>query len=379
MKFFHLSDLHLGKRLHECSLLEDQKHILQQVLTLAQQHQPAAVIIAGDLYDKPVPPAEAVHLCDEFLTRLSAMGCTVLLTSGNHDSAERVAFGAQLLQKGGVYISPPYDQQPVSVTLQDEQGEVDFWLLPFLKPAPVRHVWAEQGTAEDYESYNSAVRFAVNQLPRRAGVRSVLAAHQFVTGASRCDSEEVSVGGVDNVEVSAFAGFDYVALGHIHSPQSVGRPTVRYCGSPLAYSFSEAGQQKSVTMVELTAEETIVHTLPLAPLRAVRRLRGSFLQLTDPALAAEDYLYITLTDEDEVPQALGRLRGVYPNLLCLDYDNRRTRAVQQVAAAELAAPKTPLQHFMDLYEQQNNQPMTARQAEFCAGLIESIWEKEAGQ
>ena len=154
---------------------------------------------------------------------------------------------------------------------------------------------------------------------------------------------------------------------------------MRYCGSPLAYSFSEAGQQKSVTMVELTAEETIVHTLPLAPLRAVRRLRGSFLQLTDPALAAEDYLYITLTDEDEVPQALGRLRGVYPNLLCLDYDNRRTRAVQQVAAAELAAPKTPLQHFMDLYEQQNNQPMTARQAEFCAGLIESIWEKEAGQ
>lgn len=472
MKFLHLSDLHLGKRLHECPLLEDQAYILDEILHIARAQRPDAVIIAGDVYDKPVPPAEAVQLCDRFLTGLAALGCTVLLTSGNHDSAERVGFGAQLLQKGGVYVSPPYGADIRPVTLRDEAGEVDFWLLPFLKPALVRHVWghgaapggqsaAEAPEAESgrpaaaepegtdpsrpecalpaadafapanrscaaaparpgapdgsgsfaaapeaggaipslpetktsgpaaqaaalppagFSTYDAAVRYAVARLPRRPGVRCVLAAHQFVTGASRCDSEEVSVGGVDNVEVSAFDGFDYVALGHIHSPQSVGRPTVRYCGSPLKYSFSEAAQQKSVTLVQLGPDgQAEITALPLTPRREVRRLRGSYLALTDPAnyrgTAVEDYLYITLTDEDEVPEAVGRLRSVYPNLLWLDYDNRRTRDRQQVTGAERPEERTPLEHFAALYQLQNNRPMSGEQAEFCQKLIGEIWEQ----
>lgn len=496
MKFLHLSDLHLGKRLHECPLLEDQAHILDEILRIAEKQRPDAVIIAGDVYDKPVPPAEAVQLFDRFLTGLAALGCTVLLTSGNHDSAERVAFGAQLLQKGGVYISPPYSAAIRPVTLRDADGEVDFWLLPFLKPSTVRHVWggnalpdtempdgkkpapadanpqaaapgaaqaektacrggqapsranalpdgrlcsaaaagaaaalqadgtgnagagvlpegfgpqkaalfppdlsagalplAEKGNVPEtaavgtgeppvspFSSYDTAVRYAVARLPRRPGVRCVLAAHQFVTGAARCDSEEVSVGGVDNVDVSAFEGFDYVALGHIHSPQSVGRPTVRYCGAPLKYSFSEAEQQKSVTLVQLgPGGQAAVTALPLKPLREVRRLRGSYLALTDPAnyrgTATEDYLQITLTDEEEVPEAVGRLRSVYPNLLRLEYDNRRTRGSQRVNGAETIEKKTPLEHFAALYQLQNNQPMSGEQAAFCQKLIQEIWEQ----
>lgn len=427
MKLIHLSDLHLGKRLHECPLLEDQAYILTQILRIAEAERPDAVLIAGDVYDKPVPPAEAVRLCDGFLTDLAALGCTVLLTSGNHDSAERVGFGAQLLQKSGVYVSPPYDAGVRPVTLRDEAGEVDFWLLPFLKPALVRHAWAggetagagesaapaapcagaeaaqgakmapegesaawaEQAAARgepaapaapDLSSYDAAVRYAVAKLPLRPGVRCVLVAHQFVTGAARCDSEEVTVGGVDNVDAAAFDAFNYVALGHIHSAQSVGRPAVRYCGTPLKYSFSEAGQQKSVTLVTLGADGVpVITTRPLVPKREVREVRGSYLELTDPAVyrgtAVEDYLHITLTDEEEIPEAMGRLRSVYPNLLRLDYDNRRTREKRQVDGAARPEQKTPLELFKELYELQNNQPMTAQQADFCETLIRQVWEE----
>lgn len=424
MKLMHLSDLHLGKRLHECPLLEDQAYILAQILRIAEAERPDAVLIAGDVYDKPVPPAEAVRLCDGFLTDLAALGCTVLLTSGNHDSAERVGFGAQLLQKSGVYVSPPYDAGVRPVTLRDEAGEVDFWMLPFLKPALVRHAWAggetagagesvapaapcagaeaaqgakmapegesaawaEQAAARgepaapDLSSYDAAVRYAVAKLPLRPGVRCVLVAHQFVTGAARCDSEEVTVGGVDNVDAAAFDAFNYVALGHIHSAQSVGRPAVRYCGTPLKYSFSEAGQQKSVTLVTLGADGVpVITTRPLVPKREVREVRGSYLELTDPAVyrgtAVEDYLHITLTDEEEIPEAMGRLRSVYPNLLRLDYDNRRTREKRQVDGAARPEQKTPLELFKELYELQNNQPMTAQQADFCETLIRQVWEE----
>ena len=463
MKLMHLSDLHLGKRLHECPLLEDQAYILAQILRIAEAERPDAVLIAGDVYDKPVPPAEAVRLCDGFLTDLAALGCTVLLTSGNHDSAERVGFGAQLLQKSGVYVSPPYDAGVRPVTLRDEAGEVDFWLLPFLKPALVRHAWAggetagagestesaapragaepagsakmpparepaacaeeaaargepagpaapsagaeaaqgatttpaEESAAEkppaptvgqsaaaapDLSSYDAAVRYAVARLPLRPGVRCVLVAHQFVTGAARCDSEEVTVGGVDNVDAAAFDAFNYVALGHIHSAQSVGRPAVRYCGTPLKYSFSEAGQQKSVTLVTLGADGVpVITTRPLVPKREVREVRGGYLELTDPAVyrgtAEEDYLHITLTHQEEIPEAMGRLRSVYPNLLRLDYDNRRTREKRQVDGAARPEQKTPLELFKELYELQNNQPMTDLQADFCETLIRQVWEE----
>ena len=377
MRFLHLSDLHLGKRVCEFSMLDDQRYILEQVLSLLDARPVDGVLLAGDLYDKPVPPAEAVRLLDWFLTELAARGLPVFAVSGNHDSADRIAFGAQLLAGSRVYVSPVFAAPPAPITLTDEYGPVDVWLLPFLKPAAVRHVFPD----EKIESYNDAIGCVLNACAPDPARRNVLVAHQFVAGAAVCESEEPSVGGLDSVDVSLFEGFDYVALGHLHSPQKVGRDTARYCGTPLKYSFSEAGQQKSVTFVELGPKGSVsITTEPLTPLHDLRELRGSYMELTDrrayEGTATDDYLHITLTDEQDIPDALARLRVLYPNLMRLDYDNRRTREQQTVEGPDRAEQQTPLEHFAAFYQLQNNQPLSEEQAAFCQQLMESIWKGE---
>ena len=247
MKIIHLSDLHLGKRVHEFSMLDDQRYILKQILEHVAEEHPDVVILAGDIYDKPVPPAEAVQLFDQFLCGFAEQGVEVMIISGNHDSAERIAFGGKLMEHSGVHVSPVYDGDVKPVELEDAYGIVQFFLLPFIKPIHVRRCYAE----EEIESYTDAMRTAISHMERNADARQVLVTHQFVTGAERSDSEEISVGGTDNVDVTVFDGFDYVALGHIHRPQRIMRDTVRYCGTPLKYSFSEAGHEKSLTVVEL--------------------------------------------------------------------------------------------------------------------------------
>ena len=334
------------------------------------------VLLAGDLYDKPVPPAEAVRLLDWFLTQLAARRLPVFAISGNHDSADRIAFGSALLESSKVYVSPVFSGAPQPIPLQDAHGTVDVYLLPFLKPAMVRHVWPD----EPMESYNDALACVLRHCELDPAHRSVLVAHQFVAGAACCESEEVSVGGVDSVDASLFDGFDYVALGHLHSPQKVGRDAVRYCGTPLKYSFSEAVQHKSATFVELgTKGEVTITTAPLTPKHDLREVRGSYMELTDrrnyAGTAVEDYLHITLTDEQDVPDALARLRVVYPNLMRLDYDNLRTREDREVTAPERTENITPLEHFAAFYELQNNQPLTDEQAAFCQQLIEDIWKE----
>lgn len=376
MRFLHLSDLHLGKRVCEFSMLDDQRYILEQILALLDTYPVDAVLLAGDLYDKPVPPAEAVRLLDWFLTALSARQLPVFAISGNHDSAERVAFGSHLLAGSRVYVSPVFEGAPAPITLTDEYGPVDVYLLPFLKPAMVRHVWPE----EPIESYNDALGCVLRRCAPDPARRSVLVAHQFVAGAAACESEEPSVGGLDCVDAALFDGFDYVALGHLHSPQKVGRDTVRYCGTPLKYSFSEAHQHKSVSLVELKAKgDVAITTLPLTPEHDLRELRGSYMELTDrrsyAGTAADDYLHITLTDEQDVPDAMARLRVIYPNLMRLDYDNLRTRENQEITAPERTESITPLEHFAAFYQLQNNQPLTAEQAAFCQQLIEEIWKE----
>lgn len=378
MRFAHLSDLHLGKRVHEFSMLEDQQYILEQILALLDRSAVDAVILAGDLYDKPVPPAEAVRMLDWFLTELSGRGLPVFAVSGNHDSADRIAFGAQLLAGSRVYLSPVFSGVPAPITLEDRFGPLDVYLLPFLKPAMVRHVWPE----DPIESYNDAMTAVLRRCPPDPARRSLLVAHQFVAGAAACESEEPSVGGVDRVDAALFDGFDYVALGHLHSPQKVGRETMRYCGTPLKYSFSEAGQQKSVTLVEFGPKGTVgLSTAPLTPRRELRELRGTYLELTDrrsyAGTSTEDYLHITLTDEQDVPEALARLRVIYPNLMRLDYDNRRTREQRTVDSPTLTAQAsaTPLERFSAFYELQNNQPLTPEQVRFCQDLIEQIWKE----
>ena len=375
MKLIHLSDLHIGKRVNEISMIDDQKYILEQILAIVEEEDPAAVLIAGDVYDKTVPSAEAVSLFDEFLFRLAQNRRQVLIISGNHDSPERLAFGGRLMEHQGIHISPVYGGKLEPVTLTDSFGPVRFWLLPFLKPAHVKRFYPEA----EIESYTDSVRVAVENMALDPQERNVLLAHQFVTGASTCESEEISVGGSDNVDASVFDDFDYVALGHLHGPQNVGSNRIRYCGTPLKYSFSEETHHKSVTVVELGQKGERNLTLrPLVPQRDLRQLRGTFAQLTDSAFyrdtQVEDYLHILLTDEEDVPEALGRLRLIYPNIMKLSYDNTRTRADQAIPDTVQLQRRSPLDLFRELYELQNNQPMSQAQEDFARGLIESIWE-----
>lgn len=376
MKLIHLSDLHLGKRVNEISMLEDQEHILTQIIQIIDGEQPDAVLIAGDVYDKSVPSAEAVTLFDDFLCRLAKRRLPVLIISGNHDSPERLAFGGRLMERAGVYLSPVYSGSVSPVTLSDEHGEVCFWLLPFLKPSHVRRFFPD----ETVESYTDAVRTAIRHMAIDTAARNVLLTHQFVTGAQTCESEELSVGGSDNVDASMFDCFDYVALGHLHGPQNiVGSNRIRYCGTPLKYSFSEANHYKSVTVVELGVKgELQVHTIPLTPRHNLREISGTFDELTGrayySATVTDDYLHIILTDEEDVPEALGRLRVIYPNIMRLSYDNTRTRSSQVIGSAVQVKSRSPLDLFEELYQLQNNQPMSEVQRTFTQELIESIQE-----
>ena len=374
MKFIHLSDLHLGKRVNEFSMLEDQAYILGEILKAVRRLEPDAVLIAGDIYDKSVPSAEAVRLFDEFLSSLYAIQPKkpeLFILSGNHDSAERIAFGSALMREGGVHLSPVYDGVVEPITLTDQYGPVNIYMLPFVKPVHVRRYYPDEGI----ESYNDAIRVAVEQMHVDPARRNLLMTHQFVTGSQRCDSEELSVGGTDNVDASNFAGFDYVALGHIHGPQNAAGPCVRYCGSPLKYSFSEANHKKSLTVVDFGPKgEVSVTTEPLVPLRDMRELRGTFEELS--ALPrTEDYIHITLTDEEDVPNVMAKLRIPFPNLMKLDYDNRRTRRTNRVEGITEDRQQDPFTVFSVFYETMNNQPMTAEQEALIRGLIEEIWEE----
>ena len=379
MRLIHLSDLHIGKRVNEVSMLEDQEYVLRQILQIIDTEKADAVLIAGDVYDKSIPPAEAVTLFDDFLCRLAKRDLPVFIISGNHDSPERLAFGNRLLEHSGIHISPVYSGKIEPVTLTDEYGTVNFWLLPFVKPVHVKRFYPDEGI----ESYTDAIRTAIQHMALDKSARNVLLTHQFVTGAATCESEEVSVGGTDNVDAEVFEDFDYVALGHIHRPQNMGSPRLRYCGSPLKYSFSEAGHQKSVTVVELGAKGDLqVRTVPLSPRRDLTQLRGSYMELTARDYYTngdfqQNYLHITLTDEQDVPDAMGRLRSIYPYLMLLDYDNARTRTSAVIDSVEDLHRKSPLDLLEELYQLQNNQPMSQMQRTYARELIERIWEGEA--
>lgn len=376
MKFLHLADPHLGKRVNGFSMLEDQAHILRQILAILDDEQPDGVLIAGDVYDKSVPSVEAVELLDDFLTELRARGVPVLLISGNHDSPERLAFGGRVMDSCGIHISPVYDGALAPVTLQDAFGPVHIWLLPFVKPAHVRRWFPDA----DIESYTDAMAEAVAHMDIDTAARNVLVTHQFVTGGTRSGSEELSVGGTDNVDSGVFAPFDYVALGHLHGAQHIGRETIRYAGSPLKYSFSEARQHKSVTVVTLGEKGDVqVRTVALTPLRELREIRGSYDELTarsfyEHTTYRSDYLHLILTDEQDVFDAMSRLRTIYPYLMTLDYDNARTRAAGGMSVPAETERRTPLELFEALYQRQNHQPMSEVQREYIAQLMEQIME-----
>ena len=377
MRFLHLSDLHLGKRVNEFSMLEDQAYILKEILNIIDEQKVEAVLIAGDVYDKVIPSAEAVRLLDDFLTRIAARELPVFLISGNHDSAERVAFGSRLMSSRQIYLSPVFESDVEPITISDRYGEINIYMLPFVKPSLVKRVYPE----EEIITYQDAVNAAVQHMQIDTDKRNILLAHQFVTGAARCDSEELSVGGLDDVDASIFDGFDYVALGHLHGPQKIGKETVRYSGTPLKYSFSEANQKKAAVIVDVEEKGKInIQQIPLAPKHDMREIRGTYMEVTAldfyKDMKTDDYLHITLTDEEDIPDAIGKLRTIYPNIMKLSYDNLRTRAAVTVRGTAEVEEKSPMELLKEFYELQNNQPMTDEQEEIARGMMEEIWEDE---
>lgn len=377
MKLIHLSDLHLGKRVNEFSMIDDQRYILTEILNIIDEEKPDAVIIAGDIYDRSVPSTDAVELFDDFIVSLSERNLKTFIISGNHDSAERIAFGSRIMDISGIHLSPVYNGNIKPIALNDDHGVVNIYMLPFIKPSHVRRYFEDAAI----ESYTDAVRTAISQMNIDRNVRNILVTHQFVTGAKTSDSEEISVGGSDNVDASVFEPFDYVALGHIHAPQKISRDTIRYCGTPLKYSFSEEKHVKSATIVDMKEKGLVeLHTVPLIPKHDMRTIKGTYDKVTSRDFYKDtdtnDYIRVILTDEDDIFDAIGKLRIIYPNIMALEYDNKRTKHNTKITGTQSVESKSPLDLFDEFYEKQNNQPMSDDQREFMRDLIEKIWEGE---
>lgn len=377
MKIIHLADLHIGKRVNEFSMIDDQKYILNQILEIIDKEKPDAVIIAGDVYDKQVPSIEAVELLDSFISDISKRKTTTFIISGNHDSAERLAFGSSLMAMGKIYISPVYNGKISKYTLKDDFGSANFYLLPFVKPSHVKRFFPD----EKIESYTDAIKVVVDNLKLDTSEINILIAHQFVTGASRTESEEISVGGLDNVDASVFEDFDYVALGHIHRPQKIGTERIRYCGTPLKYSFSEVNDAKSVSIIEINSKEDFnLRTIPLIPKRDMRKIRGTYEELTTKTsyenTNTDDYIHVTLTDEFNVADAIQKLRVIYKNIMKLEYDNMRTRESRKINLDDMVIEnKNPLEIFSEFYKLQNNKEMNDEQKEIIKKIMEEVWEE----
>ncbi len=371
MKFIHIADLHIGKRVNEFSMIEDQSYILNEILRVTAESGAEAVIIAGDIYDKAVPTLDAVQLFDRFLTRLMQMDVYVFAVSGNHDAAERIAFGSSIMKNSKVFMSPVFNGDVEPVKVNDKYGEINIYMLPFIKPLHVRTAYPDC----DIHSYDDAVKLAVEKMNVDYTQRNILVAHQFVTGAQRCESEEISIGGLDDIEYVTFVNFDYAALGHIHGPQRVGADHIRYSGTPLKYSFSEINHKKTLTIVELEEKGKItISQVGLVPLHNMREIKGSYMEITAKqnyeGTDTNDYMHITLTDEEDIPDAIGKLRTIYPNIMCLDYDNTRTRNYRVVDSADVTNEKSPVDLFADLYELQNNQPLSDEQRSILIEVVE---------
>lgn len=376
MKIMHLSDLHLGKRVNEFSMLEDQIYILNEIINIIDEQKPKVIILAGDIYDKPIPPADAVELFDDFLYKLSKRNLYVFIISGNHDSAERIAFGSRLFDKSGIYLSPVYKGKISPICIDDKYGKINFYMLPFIKPVHVRRFFPD---AEVY-TYTDALSTVISDMHIDTAQKNILITHQFVTGSSRTESEDISVGGSDNVDADIFKGFDYVALGHIHRSQCCDSEYIRYCGTPLKYSFSESKDIKSITMLDIKEKGNIkLDFIPLTPLRDMVEIKGSYNELMlksfyENTSLTDDYVHITLTDEEDIPDVITKLRVVYKNIMKLDYDNQRTKKSSEINLINDMDSKSPLELFDTFYELQNGKHLSDTQRVFLKNIIEEIWE-----
>ena len=370
MRFLHLADLHIGKRVNGFSMIEDQKFVFEQVYNVIENEKIDGIIMAGDIYDKSVPSAEAVKLFDEMLTRLVSINLPIFVISGNHDSAERIGFGSDILSAAKVYMSRVYNGNLQKIELEDDYGKINVYLLPFIKPATVKNIYKEA----EIKDYDDALEYVLSQEKIDETKRNVIVSHQFVTGAMRSESEEVSVGGLDNVSVENYEAFDYVALGHIHRAQQMGRESARYAGTLLKYSFSEEKHNKSMTIVDLKEKGNIeMKEMPVKPLHDLKTIKGKFSKITSEEfykeLKKEDYYRAVLTDEDDILNAIGKLKSIYPNLMSMEYDNTRTRSYSVVDNVETGETKSPLDYFEEFFEKQNGRKMSEKQRNYLLEIL----------
>ena len=376
MRFLHLADLHIGKRVNGFSMIEDQKFVFEQVYNVIENEKIDGIIMAGDIYDKPVPSAEAVKLFDEMLTRLVSINLPIFVISGNHDSAERIGFGSDILSAAKVYMSRVYNGNLQKIELEDDYGKINVYLLPFIKPATVKNIYKEA----EIKDYDDALEYVLSQEKIDETKRNVIVSHQFVTGAMRSESEEVSVGGLDNVSVENYEAFDYVALGHIHRAQQMGRESARYAGTLLKYSFSEEKHNKSMTIVDLKEKGNIeIKEIPVKPLHDLKTIKGKFSKITSEEfykeLKKEDYYRAVLTDEDDILNAIGKLKSIYPNLMSMEYDNTRTRSYSVVDNVETGETKSPLDYFEEFFEKQNGRKMSEKQRNYLLEILGEVREE----
>lgn len=376
MKLIHLSDLHLGKKVNEFSMIEDQKYILLEILKIIKEEKIEAVIIAGDVYDKPIPPIEAIELFENFLLDLAKLKKQVYIISGNHDSSERLSFGSSFFKESKIYFSSVFNGKITKITQKDEYGDVNIYLLPFLKPQQVLKYYEN----EKIENYTDACRVIIDDLKIDKNSRNIMVAHQFITGAITSDSENISVGGSDNVDVNIFYDFDYVALGHLHRPQKIKKETIRYSGTPLKYSFSEANHKNTLPIINLNEKGNVeIEFIELNPLRDLVEIKGKYELLTSKKyldnLKLDNYYHITLLDEDDIPDVVGKLRVYYPNVMKVDYDNKRTRMDNNFEEIQNIEKKSPLELFKEFYELQNNIELDVQKEEYLKRIIEDIWEE----
>ncbi|MBR4461033.1 MAG: exonuclease SbcCD subunit D [Erysipelotrichaceae bacterium] len=367
MKLIHLSDLHLGKRLLERSLIEDQEYILKEIMHIIKEEEPDGILIAGDIYDKSIPSAEAVELFDDFLSQLAKEKQEVFIVSGNHDSAERIAFGSSIFKNSGIHISPVYNKTIEAVRYKD----ADIWLVPFIKPVNVKHFYPDK----DISTYGDAFETIISDMNIDKERINILVAHQYVTGAEKGGSEEMSIGGIDNIDASLMMDFDYVALGHIHKKQTIAGK-IRYCGTPLKYSFSEISNQNSVTVIEIEKGKLQIREINLEPKRELKEITGTFEEIMSEEyyskLNLEDYYHVILTDEQDIPDGATKIRAVYKNLLKLDYDNTRTRNQYKISLIDLTEEKSTLELFDDFYEMVNGKKMTKEQTKIMEEAIGKV-------
>lgn len=371
MRFIHISDLHLGKKVYEYSMLEEQKNALWQVLAAVDEEKVDGIFIAGDIYDKSIPTIEAMEVFDSFLVELSTRNIDVFIISGNHDSSERVGFGAEFFKSKRIYISKAYEGKIQYVDKEDTYGNVRIHLIPFLKPANVRRFHQEA----EINDYNSAIRTVVDNMELYKEGRNIVLVHQFITGAVRSQSEESFLGGMDNIEYDLFDEFDYVALGHIHKTQAMGRQQVRYSGALVKYALDEINHVKSMTLVEIKNKgEVETRMIPIKPIHDMRCIEGTYMELTDRKnyidTKVDDYLHVVLKDEEDVPDALRKLRVIYPNILKLEYDNTRTRQRNSVLDRKAIKNKEPIEYIEELYKIQNNENMSKEQALMLQRIME---------